>query len=1038
MIVTNLQTLLVTFTANVAPYMAAVRSTIASNAVVNSTVTSAVSKLSAAATASAAVVQQTATSALALAKSTAMSIKTIVDAAAMAPEMYGTKLVNFFTQTEQAAKKSTKAIQKNILAFNRNAGGAGAGGGGSQPPQGDGIDRNIFQPAKSSWAYEMGKDVGILGRKLAVLGGLARQHLPSLSSIASAPFQGMYGAMSALSTSMHNTLKGIDQFSASWVNAGKHIRAAGKLISLYVSAPILMIAGLSTNSFAKFDQAMTETFARMGRQSKEVRGQMEDLAMSLSTKGTITFSPVELAKGYTELGAAGLDAAQSMAVIEDVAILAQAGMFDIDVAVKQLVGSMASFGAMSNDPVVFSANLQRFSDVMVSVANTTTTGVEEVARAMSADGAVAAKNYGMTIEELGAILGVYAMQNKDAEEAGHLTGRAIRLLTASFQRNGQTWKKFGIDLVDKSTGQYVKFSKAIKMIEKSMGNMSGPMRTAFLDLLGFETLAQKSILPLIGQSAELERQEELYKQVGTAEEMAKIQMESFTNQMKILWNVMTVVGIEVGKILAPAIYKLTKYVADGLAYWRTLSQEMKTVSVYAALVVAAIGPVVVLISVVTSLIGYAGNLLTFVFRSLLTVAASAAVSLLLIAVAGYAIYAMVSQLIERGGGLTKIWTDFSAAAQTMWAEVSVVFEELYALWVTVSTGFAEVGLWAFDLILGAVKYFGSAVLTYMGLTWQGAISWIAEWLRFTRFAFLNAGMIAGYLFTKLELFLVKFQQDAYHTFTVVLPMTFMYVVKNFAFMLDNLLGYSTTVLSNLASNIVAIFSNLPGLIAGTTTWSEIWTPLGEGFKSYLAEFPEIPVRDIGGVEGNLMDEVAIQEKLIANAYAEMVAGDDVKKKMAAEQKALADAAAKGMNNTGDSILKAASDLNKKPLVDPNAEDPNAENDKASTSTAGLDAANTGRWSNEALHRIAAYTEAGPGMPYGKVLGVDGNLTDPIARATTATGAALEDVRGKEEAIEVAAIQKRMEGYLAKAVAIMLKFQADNAKPVDGTLLPANL
>lgn len=867
---------------------------------------------------------------------------------------------------------------------------------------------------------------------------LAVSTASALNTLRVGAASGISSVISSIGTSIHNASRSVGQFSAHWVNAGKHIRAAGKLMSLYITAPLLLVAGLSTTAFAKFDQAMTETFARMGRQTKEVRDQMEGLALSLSTKGTVAASPVELAKGYIELGAAGLNAAQSMAVLEDVAIFAQAGMFGTDVAVKQLIGSMSSFGAMSNDPVVFASNLQRFSDVMVNVANTTTTGVEEVARAMSADGAVAAKNYGMTIEELGAVLGVYAMQNKDAEEAGHLTGRAIRLLTASFQRQGDTWKKFGIDIVDKSTGQYVKFSKAIGMIENRMKGMSGPMRTAFLDLLGFETLAQKSILPLIGQSKELERQEGLYKQVGSAQEMAKIQMESFTNQMQILWNVFTVVGIEVGKILAPYIHQLTKYVATGVGYWRTLSKEMKVTALAVFGIIAAIGPAVVILSVVASVIGYIGYASIWAFAVMMAAATSVVPLLLGVAFAGYVIYKMIEEVVQQAGGMASAWDGFKAASWQMFSDVSTIFVELYKLWVVVGTGFAEVGIWAFTSLVSLVSSWSGVTMTVMGMTWSNAISWIAEWVRFARFAFQNAGMVLSYMFTRMQYLGAVFLADAAHLFTVQLPTVFMYLAENWFNILDTMYNYGSTVFMNLVGNIARIFSNLPGLIAGTTDLADIWTPLEKGFVNLMTKMPDIPARAVTATEEGLLREAKAQEAMIADAYGQMVEKDLIEAKLAKDQDAIARAAAKGMEETGKAIMASAKDLNKtgkSAEEDAPSDETLPGTDKKATST-GADSNNVGRWSNEALHRIMAYQEAGPGMPQGKTLGIDGAIADPITRArTTATDAALSAQQEKEDLIVV---EKRIEALVSRAVAILIKFQSDSSKPVDPTLLPAGL
>lgn len=395
-------------------------------------------------------------------------------------------------------------------------------------------------------------------------------------------------------TTIQQYAKQIESAGDSLTKFGQKARRVGIVASAAITAPLTAGAAKTISAFSNFDQAMTETFAKMGRQAPNVRKAMEDQAKALSTGGQVAFNPTELAKGYEELASAGLNAERSMAALPITAKFAQAGVFDMGVAVKQLTGAMASFGitTQTSTPEKFASEMEHFSDVIVGVANETTTSVEAVARAMSADAAVAAKNYGMTLEELGGILGVYAMQNKDAEEAGNLTGRMLRLLTASSVEEAEAWQKMGVDISD-ADGNFIAIADAIEQVENAMQGLSGEQQIAMLDQLGFATLAQKSILPLIGQSKELRRQSELYKKHGTTTEMAAIQMESFANQQKVVWNQVHVVAIEIGKFLVPSIQMMNKRIQQAIGYWNSFSEVEKQQIVNILKVVAVLGPMLI-------------------------------------------------------------------------------------------------------------------------------------------------------------------------------------------------------------------------------------------------------------------------------------------------------------------------------------------------------------------------------------------------------------------------------------------------------------
>lgn len=420
----------------------------------------------------------------------------------------------------------------------------------------------------------------------------------------SASYQRMLRNAAAMTSRM---ARDIIQLDNRLERMGQSIVRAGKNMTLAVTAPLAYLASKGVSSFSKFDQAMTEAFAKMGVQSAKVRKEMEEVAKSLAMSGKVAFSPIELAEGYQQLAGAGLNAAKSMKALPIAATFAQAGAFDLETSVRLMIGAMSSFGAMSDDPLVFAKNFQKFSDVMVSVDAHTTATVEGVARAMAADAAVSAKMYGMSLEELGAILGVFASKGKHAEEAGNLVGRSIKLLTTTFIQKKPIWQAMGIDLIDKSTGKWIAFADAIALLENKMAGMEPPEQMAFLLKLGFQKLTIKAITPLIGMSKELKRQAKLYGHLGAAEEMAAVQMMSFANQVKVVWGHLEVLGIEIGETLAPWLLTLGKFVKKLVEGWRATTPEMKKVILLIAAMAAAIGPLLIAIG---SLIWAIGKIIT--------------------------------------------------------------------------------------------------------------------------------------------------------------------------------------------------------------------------------------------------------------------------------------------------------------------------------------------------------------------------------------------------------------------------------------------
>ena len=677
--------------------------------------------------------------------------------------------------------------------------------------------------------------------------------------------------------------------------ATRQIQEQGLSMTKKLTLPVAAVGTLGVMEFAKFDQAMTEAFAKMGVQAPAVTKQMEDMAKGLAMSGEVRFSPAELAKGYEELASAGLDAEQSMAALPMVSKLAQAGAFDVGVAVKQVTGAMASFGAMSKDPAVFGANLEKFSDVIVGVANETTTGVEEVARAMAADAAVAAKGYGMELETLGAILGVYAQQNKDAEEAGNLTGRAVRLMTASFVKNRADWKAMGVDIAD-AEGNFIKFPDAIAKLETALTGLSDVERIKALDKLGFETLAQKSILPLIGMSDELKRQEAIYRKNGTTAEMARIQMMSWSNQMAVFRNHLSVVAIELGKVLAPMVSRLTEILKQGLIWWRGLSDGTKQFIINAALIAAAIGPLLTGFSLLgtaiqkMALMGIgplAGlkNMLLLVTQAMRIMGAAATLALGPWGVVILLVVGLIALIVSELGGLEATWELIKSAGVSAWEFIKRSAIEFWEFIKPVLRAVGELILAAFGRLRSAfqavwtwlkaqwedVKAVWGTIMSFIGLesstTFTKIRDRLIDFIKSAQFVLENLGTIFKLLFVTAAYRATKFINEMVHSFTVTLPEVFMYLLKNWKAIVLGMFDYAKAVFERLVENVFDLITSIPDLITGAKSFADVW----KGFADIpppVIPPPVLTPRAEGEVERTLRELMEETGRTLENAWRE--------------------------------------------------------------------------------------------------------------------------------------------------------------------------
>jgi len=388
------------------------------------------------------------------------------------------------------------------------------------------------------------------------------------------------------------------------IAVGAGFRSAGRSLMLRVTAPLVIMGGLATRSFARFDQAMTESTSIMRVTESQIE-RMRNAALGLSAGGRILQGPKELAEAYFFLASAGKSAEQSMALLPKVSAFATAGAFDMAEATDLLTDAQSALGLSTKDVAQDAKNLVRVSDVLVKANTLANASVRQFSIALTRQAGAALKSYNKDVEEGVAVLAAMADQGIKAELAGTTLSRIMLLLSKAATENTKALEKYNVEVFNQQ-GMMRNLGDIVANLETSFRGMSDKQRAAALGAMGFEARIQGAILPLLGTSEAIKRYEmELRKAGGTTETVAKKQMRSFTNELKVLWNQVTVAAIEIGEMLAPVIRRLSGYLKEGIRLWRGLSPEVKRAAIAVAALAAAIGPTLIVLGSLTAVTGLA-------------------------------------------------------------------------------------------------------------------------------------------------------------------------------------------------------------------------------------------------------------------------------------------------------------------------------------------------------------------------------------------------------------------------------------------------
>lgn len=368
----------------------------------------------------------------------------------------------------------------------------------------------------------------------------------------------------------------------------------GTRMSLAVTVPLALVGGAATKAFGNFDDAMTKSLAIMGDVSDGLRDEMEKTALEISVNGVTAAK--ELARSYFFLASAGLSAEQSIASLATVERFAVAGAFDMARATDLVTDAQSALGLTVKDAQKNMTNMTRVADVLTGANTLANASTEQFAESLTSQAGPAMKAFGIQLEEGVAVLAAYADQGIKAQNSGNLFSRMLRLMTKGFRENTGAWQQLGINIFN-ADGSLRPLADTINDLSTALETMSTRQKGAALDMLGFQARSQQAILPLLGLGDRIRLyNEKLLLMKGITEEIAEKQLKSFNSQIKILRNRIVAVGIQIGSILAPKILKLNEHIKNAIDEWNKLNDSTKAIIVNIGLVTAAIGPMLLAMS----------------------------------------------------------------------------------------------------------------------------------------------------------------------------------------------------------------------------------------------------------------------------------------------------------------------------------------------------------------------------------------------------------------------------------------------------------
>jgi len=308
----------------------------------------------------------------------------------------------------------------------------------------------------------------------------------------------------------------------------------------------------------EFNRKMNQSLSIMKANeniSMEMRRVMEETALQVAR--VTKFSAAEAAEAYFFLASAGLNAAQSLKALPQVAKFAQAGNFDLAKATELATDAQAAMGMHVKDPIKNLENLTRITDVLVKANTLADATTEQFALSMTRKSAAAARIVGKDVEELVAVLAALANQGTKSFNAGQAINIIFRDMQTKAIKNAAAWEKHKIAVFDDAK-EMRNTADIIGDLEKALSGLGDEQKKLLLMELGLQDKSIIFVQTLIGMSKQIREFEKATRSAGgTTKKVADAQLTPTQKALARLGATSTILGKIIVDTMVPALANLT-------------------------------------------------------------------------------------------------------------------------------------------------------------------------------------------------------------------------------------------------------------------------------------------------------------------------------------------------------------------------------------------------------------------------------------------------------------------------------------------------
>lgn len=411
--------------------------------------------------------------------------------------------------------------------------------------------------------------------------------------------------------SAYNDLKVFGDKSATVEQVLKGMSSAfkttGSLLSKSLTLPIVGVGVAAVKTTADFESAMSEVKAISGATASEFQ-KLEQKAIEMGAK--TKFSAGESAEAFKYMAMAGWDTSQMMDGIAGVMDLAAASGENLATTSDIVTDALTAFGLQASDSA-------HFADVLAQASSKSNTNVGLMGETFKYVAPVAGA-LGYSVEDTAVAIGLMANSGIKATQAGTSLRQIITRLAKPVGEAETAVNDLGISITN-SDGTMKPFSETIVELREKFAGLTEEQKAQYAAMLAGQE-GMSGLLAIVNASeADFQNlTNEINNADGAAKEMAETMMDNTKGAVEQLKGAVESAGIVVGKQLTPYIRNLAEWLTKSVEKFNSLSEaEQKNITKW-LLIVAAIGPFLLIASKVLTLLSKLVTITKVVVKSIQT------------------------------------------------------------------------------------------------------------------------------------------------------------------------------------------------------------------------------------------------------------------------------------------------------------------------------------------------------------------------------------------------------------------------------------